>query len=279
MIIKKIALWSQGSIWIWIDRWIDKLWYINTMEYYLSIKRNECVSWTEVDEPRACYTEWIKSEREKQMSYINVLVWRRQWHPTPVLLPGKSHGWRSLVGYSPWGHKESDTTERLHFPFSLSCIGKGNGNPLQCSCLENPRDGGAWWAAVYGVAQSWTRLKRLSSSSSVESRKRYWWTYLQDNRDANVENRLVGTAGEGEGGTNWESSADIFILPPAKQRLVGSSLITQGAEPSAPDDLEGWGGGWAGRDTQEGGDICTHTHTYTLMADLCCCMAETNTTV
>ena len=87
--------------------------------------------------------------------------WRRQWHPTPVLLPGKSHGWRSLVGCSPWGHYKSDTTKRLHFHFSLSCIGKGNGNPLQCSCLENPRDGGAWWAAVYGVAQSRTRLKQL----------------------------------------------------------------------------------------------------------------------
>ena len=59
-----------------------------------------------------------------------------------------------------------DTTERLHFHFSLSCIGEGNGSPLQCSCLENPRDGGAWWAAVYGVTQSRTRLKRLSSSSS-----------------------------------------------------------------------------------------------------------------
>ena len=66
---------------------------------------------------------------------------------------------RSLVGCSPGGRKESDTTERLHFHFSLSCIGEGNGNPLQCSCLENPRDGGAWWAAVYGVAQSQTRLK------------------------------------------------------------------------------------------------------------------------
>ena len=91
---------------------------------------------------------------------------RRQWHPTPVLLPGKSHGQRSLVGCSPWGRWESDMTERLHFHFSLSCIGEGNGNPLQCSCLENPRDGGVWWAAVYGVAQSRTRLKRLSSSSS-----------------------------------------------------------------------------------------------------------------
>ena len=96
---------------------------------------------------------------------------RRQWHPTPVLLPGKSHGQRSLVGCSPWGREESDTAERLHFHFSLSCIGEGNGNPLQCSCLENPRDGGAWWAAVYGVAQSLTRLKRLSSSSDSVGKK------------------------------------------------------------------------------------------------------------
>ena len=86
--------------------------------------------------------------------------------PTPVLLPGKAHGRRSLVGCSPWGRKESDTTERLPFHVSLSCIGEGNGSPLQCSCLENPRDGGAWRAAVCGVARSRTRLKRLSSSSS-----------------------------------------------------------------------------------------------------------------
>ena len=91
---------------------------------------------------------------------------RRQWHPTPLLLPGKSHGWRSLVDCSPWGHEESDMTEWLHFHFSLSCIGEGNGNPLQCSCLENSRDGGALWAAVYGVTQSRTRLKWLSSSNS-----------------------------------------------------------------------------------------------------------------
>ena len=96
------------------------------------------------------------------------LFQRRQWHPTPVLLPGKSHGRRSLVGCGPWGRKESNATERLHFHFSLSCIGEGNGNPLQCSCLENPRDGGAWWASVYWVAQSRTRLKRLSSSSSMK---------------------------------------------------------------------------------------------------------------
>ena len=95
------------------------------------------------------------------------LVLPHQWHPTPVLLSGKSHGWRSLVGCSPWDFEESDTTEQLHFPFSLSCIGEGNGNPLQCSCLENPRDGGARWAAIYGVTQSWTRLKPLSSSSTM----------------------------------------------------------------------------------------------------------------
>ena len=89
------------------------------------------------------------------------------WHPTPVLLPGKSHGRRSLVGDSPWGREDLDTTERLHLHFSLSCIGEGNGNPLQHSCLVNPRDRGAWWAAVYGVVQSRTRLKRLSSSSSI----------------------------------------------------------------------------------------------------------------
>ena len=92
---------------------------------------------------------------------------RRQWHPTPVLLPGKSHGWRSLVGCSPWGRQESDMTEQLHFHFSLSCTGEGNGNPLQCSCLGESQGRGAWWAAVDGVAKSRTRLKRLSSSSSI----------------------------------------------------------------------------------------------------------------
>ena len=76
------------------------------------------------------------------------------------------------MGCSPWGREESDTTERLHFHFLLSCIGEGNGNPLRCSSLENPRDGGAWWAAVSGVAQSRTRLKGLSSSSSEHSEVR-----------------------------------------------------------------------------------------------------------
>ena len=99
--------------------------------------------------------------------------------PTPVLLPGKSHGQRSLVGCSPWVREELDTTERLHFHFLLSCIGEGNSNPLQCSCLENPRDGGAWWAAIYGVAQSRTRLKRLGSGSDVLHAFSICFTYFE----------------------------------------------------------------------------------------------------
>ena len=93
---------------------------------------------------------------------------RRQCHPTPVLLPGKSHGWRSMVGCNPWGRWGLDTTERLHFHFSLHALEKEMATILQCSCLENPRDGGAWWAAVYGVEQSWTWLKRLSSSKHMK---------------------------------------------------------------------------------------------------------------
>ena len=128
---------------------------------------------------------------------------RRQWHPIPVLLPGKSHGWRSLVGCSPWGRTESDTTERLHFHFSLSCIGEGNGNPLQCSCLENPRDGAAWWASVYGVAQSRTWLKRLSSSSSA----RYYWrfSYFQFHY---LHNELKMLSHE----MLWKASVVVFFL-------------------------------------------------------------------
>ena len=103
--------------------------------------------------------------------------WRRQWHPTPVLLPGKSHGWRRLVGCSPWSRKELDSTERLHFHFSLSCIGEGNGNPLQCSCLENPRDGGAWWAAAHGVAKSQTRLRDFTFTFHFHASEKEMATY------------------------------------------------------------------------------------------------------
>ena len=114
-------------------------------------------------------TRWIFVGKVMSLFFnmLSRLVGRRQWQPTPVLLPGKSHGQRTLVGCSPWGREESDMTERFHFHFSHSCIGEENGNPLQCSCLENPRDGGAWWAAICGVAQSRTRLKQLSSSSRL----------------------------------------------------------------------------------------------------------------
>ena len=81
-------------------------------------------------------------------SLFTFMHWRRKWQPTPVFLPGESQGRGNLVGCRLWVRTESDMTERLHFHFSLSCIGEGNGNPLQCSCLENPRDGGAWWATV-----------------------------------------------------------------------------------------------------------------------------------
>ena len=111
----------------------------------------------------------------KTLKIPNIVCWGRQWHPTPVLLPGKSHEQRSLVGCSPWGHSELDMIEWPHLHFSLSCIGEGNGNPLQCSCLENPRDGGTCWAAIYGVVQSGTRVKWLSSSNSnIVSREKLW---------------------------------------------------------------------------------------------------------
>ena len=105
---------------------------------------------------------WVHPESEKAMApHSSTLAW-------------KIHGRRSLVGCSPWGREESDMTRRLPFHFSLSCIGEGNGNSLQCSCLENPRDGGAWWASIYGVTQSQTRLKRLSSSSSRVEMLSHW---------------------------------------------------------------------------------------------------------
>ena len=100
-------------------------------------------------------------------SWVRKIPWSRKWQPTPGFILRKFHGQRSLVGCSPGGCKESDTTERLHSHFSLSCIGEGNGNPLQRSCLENPRDGEAWWAAAYGVAQSRTWLKWVSSSRVI----------------------------------------------------------------------------------------------------------------
>ena len=125
-------------------RWLDGI--TNSMDMNLSM------FWELVMDRKAwqCCSPWGRKESETTSGWTTTIRTyyiaqrRRQWHPTPVLLPGKSHGQRSLVGCSPWGRWESDTTERFRFHFSFSCIGKGNDNPLQCSCLENPRDGGAW---------------------------------------------------------------------------------------------------------------------------------------
>ena len=127
------------------------------------------------DVPIGCHFWVLTSETDSTLLLLEnvvttlAILWRRKWQPTPVLLPGKSHGQRSLVGYSPWGRLESDTTERLHFHFSLSCIGEGNGTLLQCSCLENPRDGGAWWAAVYGVARVGHNWSDLAAAAACYS--------------------------------------------------------------------------------------------------------------
>jgi len=132
--------------------------YSSTLDHKHSLDINMLLlspnwSFKEIDET-------IKSLGSSLLKLISIFClwiivgWDKGWGVWRVLLLGESHGWRSLDGSSPWGHWGLDTTQRLHFHFSLSCIGEGNGNPLQCSCLENPRDGGAWWAAVYGVTQS-----------------------------------------------------------------------------------------------------------------------------
>ena len=107
------------------------------------------------------HSEWCSPLRRRPLRLLDILCCSLEEAMAPhssTLAWKKSHGRRSLVGCSPWGREESDMTERLNFHFSLSCIGEGNGNPLQCSCLENPRNGRAWWAAIYGVVQSRTRL-------------------------------------------------------------------------------------------------------------------------
>ena len=126
----------------------DLLWAVALHSSTLAWK----IPWTE--EPGRLQSRGslrVGHDWETSLWLFTFMHWRRKWQPTPVFLPGESQGWGSLVSCHLWGHTESDTTERLHFDFSLSCIGKGNGNPLQCSCLKNPRDRGAWWAAIYGL--------------------------------------------------------------------------------------------------------------------------------
>ena len=122
---------------------------------------------------RICWSTYFWAQTLELWIYLiwgRVWWWRRWWHPTPVLLPGKSWteelGRLQSMGSCRVGHNWATSLSLF-----TSCIGEGNGNPLQCSCLENPRDGEAWWAAVYGVSQSRTRQKRLSSCRSI----RVWW--------------------------------------------------------------------------------------------------------
>ena len=117
----------------------------------------------------------VKNQRHSFDSLVRKIPWRRAWQPTAVFLLGEPPWTEKPGGLQSMGSQRvgSDTTERLHFHFSLSCIGEGNGNPLQCSCLENPRDGGASWAAVYVVAQSRTRLKQLSKQASKHMLAKY----------------------------------------------------------------------------------------------------------
>ena len=116
------------------------------------------------------------------LSLFTFMQWRRKWQPTPVFLPRESQGWGSLVGCSPWCRWESDTTEWLHFHFSLSCSGEGNGNPLQCSCLENPRDrepGGLPSMGSHRVGHNWCDLAAAAAMIiSVFENKIPWFNIL-----------------------------------------------------------------------------------------------------
>ena len=141
------------------------------------------------------------------------LSWRRQWHPTPVLLPWKSHGRRSLVGCSPWGREESGTTEWFQFHVSLWCTGEGNGNPLQYSFLENPRDRVAWWAAIYGVTQSQTWLKRLSMHACFGggNGNPLQYSFLENPRDRGAWWAAVYRVAQSRTRPKWLSSSSSSI--------------------------------------------------------------------
>ena len=117
---------------------------------------------------------WIEilNSEATEKSYLRIKILLTQWHPTPALLPGKSHGRRSLEGCSPWGRWGSDMAEWLHFHFSLSCTGEGNGNPLQCSCQENPgtgKPGGLPSMGLHRVGHYWSDLAPTQGNILTDS--------------------------------------------------------------------------------------------------------------
>ena len=163
-LISASSAFSKSSLYICISVHILLKPSLKDLEHNLASLWNECNCMV-VSTCFAIASLWNWNENWPFLVLQPLL--RRQWHPTPVLLPGKSHGWRSLVGCSPWGLEESDTTEWLHFHFSLYCIGEGNGNPPQCSCLENPRDGRAWWLLSMGshrVGHDWSDLAAAATT-------------------------------------------------------------------------------------------------------------------
>ena len=163
--------------------------------------------------PTVC-NQWTVAH-QAPLSKENILCpfWEKAMATYSSTLAWKIPETEEPVGCSPQGHKESYRTERLHFHFSLSCIGKGNGNPQQYSCLENPRVGGAWWAAVYGVAQSWTRLTRLSSSSSSSSMP-ILTSYIQLNiRPTRPSRPHMTVLQEYTGQEPWLSSRTVSAVP------------------------------------------------------------------
>ena len=162
-------------------------------------------------------------------------------------------------------------TKRLHFHFSLSCIGRGNGNPLPCSCLENPRDGGAWWAAIYEVAQSWTQLKRLSSSSIQNLEKWYWRIYLQgSSRETDIENRLKDMERGGEGKMYGKSNMEIYITICKIDSQWEFAVWLRKLKQGLCINLEGWDRKREWKEVQKGGDTCIP------MADSCRGLTESN---
>ena len=176
-----------------------------------------------------------------------------------------------------------DTTERLHFHLSFSCIGEGNGNPLQCSCLENPRNGGAWWATIYGVAQSRTRLKRLSSSSRqtrIDAFELWCWRrLLRVSWTARRSSQFIlkeispGMISPGmksvTGRNDAETEAPLLWPPDAKSWLIGKDSDAgkdwgQEEKRVTEDEMVGWHHQLNGHEfEQTQGDMCSlQQHIY-----------------